>query len=206
MKTRLLFLILILQNCLPTMSQSTKMDTLALEKLSSNIPITTNSTYLKLAFGNDDFICFFNRRISTIDMGNNPPSYTRLTYTKINYIVAKKANVAYYEADGKIRLREANFKKNPKLWIRNDNLCLSRQLTMDKFMEITGSDSTDFVLYPGNMLSPTIPKRKLGYATCLFSGEPHGTRFTLYFDRHKKLYLIQLDIYDIGECEITLFE
>lgn len=173
------------------------LDTLFLEEMSSNIPVTGEIEQLILFVDGSQQhhnYWWFNDTYRTYL--NDPTEEPVLKKYTVNSIVLNHGSLRYSERKGTFRLREVDFKRYKNADIVIGSLVLSRRLSLAELMKIFNYPDTAMLVPQVGLMAPyKAPRRSRFYQIDFLTGESKNTCISLYFDNKKKLRMMQIDVF-----------
>lgn len=169
-------------------------DTLFLEEMSSNIPVTGEIEQLILFVDGSQQhnLWWFNATCRTYL--NDPTGEPVLKKYTVNIIELNHISLIYSERKGIFRLREVDFKRYKNADIVIGSLELSRKLSLAELMKIFNYPDTAMPIPQVGLMAPyKAPRRSRFYQINFLTGESKNTLIRLYFDNKKKLRMMQID-------------
>lgn len=184
-------------------AQSDKIGTIKIAEVKSNYPIVANTTDLQ-------FLPTIHQwHYCNNIQGEIIPDFcsdTIFVY-RGNQIYAGKYYLSYIETNNEIRLEYILLSKNKKFWMEANGQILQYKTSLEKVLELYNYNGTEIQRLRGPLFLGNKLKLCSHYKLCFNTGEPHGTRITLTFNRKKKLISIHMDYYhDSNLMTKSMFE
>lgn len=175
-----------------SIGQNVSLDTLSIEKMISNIPIVGRIEHLFFILDKPkQTYCTFNKNVRSVLFDDR-----KKNEYLVNTIGTLDGSLQYYEKNGRIRLYFVDFKYCTNIYIRINDLTLSRNLTLAELMKNYNYTDSDIAGPQLGIMAPyETSKKDRFYKVDFTTGESKDVRIELYFDKKKKLRCMYITIF-----------